>query len=202
MKNKIIISALVILAGAFIFENAYLLGSYNKEKAQKPVYTQYQPVSLERLPEKRLPALYETRSWDPFSEMNRMQERMNRIFENSFSEIPASSSIRENEVSTGSSMSFSNIGSAYIVKVSMPGMDKNDINIQVKGRQLIISGENRKNKTNKNKNSYSRESSYGNFLSNFMLPEDAQISRITSDYKDGVLTITIPKSSKEVMKTK
>lgn len=84
----------------------------------------------------------------------------------------------------------------------MPGITKKDINIQVKGRQLIISGENRKNKTKKDKNSYSQESSYGNFLSNFMLPEDAQISRITSDYKDGILTITIPSSLKEAMKTK
>jgi len=196
MKNKIIIGAVAILAGVLIFENAYLLGRFNREKAQNTSYVQYQPTPEVMLPEDNLPIVNEMSSWDPFTEINKMQERMNRIFENSFSGIPSPTNIRYNKVSAGSDISFSNNGSAYIVKVSMPGITKKDINIQVKGRQLIISGENRKNKTKKDKNSYSQESSYGNFLSNFLLPEDAQISRITSDYKDGILTITIPRSLK------
>lgn len=197
MKNKIIISILVTLAGILIFENAYLLGRHKKEEAQNASHVQDWPFPAETLVENNLPVIYEISSWDPFAEMNRMQERMNRIFENNFSGMPSLQNIHENKISTGSSISFSNNGSAYVVKVGMPGLTKNDINIQVKGRQLIITGENRKNKTKKGKNSYSQESSYGNFLSNFMLPEDAQTSRITSDYKDGVLIITIPAAQKK-----
>lgn len=197
MKNKIIIGTIVVLGGILIFENAYLLGKYNQEKAPNISYVQYQPAPAAMLPEDNLPTVYRMSSWDPFTEINRMQERMNRIFENNFPGMPSPTSMRDNKVSVGSSLSFSNNGSAYIVKVSMPGITKKDINIQVKGRQLIISGENRKNKTRNDKNSYSQESSSGNFLSNFMLPEDAQINRITSDYQDGILTITIPSSLKK-----
>lgn len=193
MKNKIIVGVVALLAGIFIFENAYLLGRYDRVKAKNIELKQYQPVSIEKFPETNLPIVYEMSSWDPFTETKRMQQRINRIFENNFSTV---SSISENRSAFGSSISFSNNGTSYIVKVGMPGIAKEDIDIQVKGRQLIISGKNKNSKTGKEKDSYGRESSYGNFLSNFILPEDAQISRITSDYKEGVLTITIPAGSK------
>jgi HSP20 family protein len=196
IKNKIIIGAIVILVGALIFENAYLLGRYNKERAQKTVYTRYRPASAERLPENNLPVFNEMYPGDSFAEMNRIQERINRIFENSFSGEPSLPNIRGNKVFAGSSMIFSNTRLAYIIKVAMPGIDKNAIDIQVEGRQLIISGENKNGKTSKGKNSYSRELSYGDFLSHFILPEDAQISRISSDYKDGILTLIIPRKEK------
>ncbi|MDD5108994.1 MAG: Hsp20/alpha crystallin family protein [Candidatus Omnitrophica bacterium] len=189
MKNKIIIGVIAVLAVIFIFENAYLLGRYNAEHVKNIAFVRYQPVPIEVLPENNLPIIYKMSSWDPFTEINRMQERMNRIFENNFS---AASNIGDNKASFGSSISFSNNGTSYMVKVGMPGITKDDIDIQVKGRQLIISGQNKNNKASKGKDYYNQESSYGNFLSNFMLPEDAQINRITSDYKDGVLTISIP----------
>ncbi|MCK9574031.1 MAG: Hsp20/alpha crystallin family protein [Candidatus Omnitrophica bacterium] len=198
MKDKIIIGAVIVLAGVLIFENAYLLGRYDKEKAQRRVaYTRHQPVSVKGLPVNSLPVPYATRYRDPFTEINRMQERMNRIPDNSFSGMPSPLNMQGNKVFTNPGISLNNTGSAYIVKVNMPGMDKKDINIQVKGRQLIISGEKKKEKASKDKNYDSQEISYGNFLSNFMLPEDAQIKRMVSDYKNGVLNITIPRKELE-----
>ena len=57
-----------------------------------------------------------------------------------------------------------------------------------------------KDKTNKDKNFYSREFSSGNFSSSFLVPQDARINNIISDYKDGVLTVTIPKKQAEKVK--
>lgn len=194
MKNKIIIGAVVVLAAALIFENAYLLGRYNREKARRALSIRHWPAAQERIQEENVPApaFY----GNPFAEMERMQERMNRIFENSFSGMPQARNTRDNKALLSSEISFNNTGAAYVVKIGMPGLQKDAINIKVKDRQLIISGEKKKDKASEDKNYYSQESSYGNFLSHFILPPDAQISRITSDYKDGVLTITIPRQGK------
>jgi len=166
MKNKILIGAIIALAGILIFENAYLLGRYSRGRVHKPDYARYQSAPAERLPARPLSVVHEMPSWDPFEEMNKMQEGIVNF--------------REDEP-------------AYTVEAYIPGVTKDDIKIQVKDRKLIISAEVRKDDSAKGKDFYSKESSYGAFLNQFILPEDAEISRMTSDYKDDVLKITIPK---------
>ncbi|MDD2927652.1 MAG: Hsp20/alpha crystallin family protein [Candidatus Omnitrophica bacterium] len=196
MKNRVIIGVIIVLGGALIFENAYLLGRYNKERAYRAAYVRHRQMPAERFSGRALPVVYEVSAWDPFAEMNRMQERMERIFNDSVSKRPAAPGMFRDEISTGSGISFGSNGSAYTVKAHMPGIDKKDIKVQVKGKKLIISAKNRKDKTVEGEDAYTQESSYGAFLSRFILPEDAERSRIVSDYKDGILTITIPKKIK------
>lgn len=194
MKNKILIGTIIVLAAALIFENAYLLGRHNRERFAR---RHYYPSRAVRPRDTKLPIFYETHLQGSFVEANKMQEKMNRMFENNFYGLPASKNINTNKRINSSSVSFSNTNSAYLVKVAMPGVDKDAINIQVKGRQLIISAKDSKDKTNEDKNSYSQESSYSNFMTSLTLPEDAKVDNITSDYKDGVLTINIPREQKD-----
>lgn len=194
MKNKILIGAVILLAAALIFENAYLLGRYKRQETQKFSEKQCFSPSAKRMPSANLRTMH---SWDPFAEMNRMQERMNYAFEDNFSKASGSSNIHHGKMLTSSQISFNTTESAYVVKVAMGGIDKDAIKIEVKDRELIISTEDKKDQTAKDKNSYAREISYGNFISKLMLPQDAQIESITSDYKDGILTVTIPKKEAE-----
>ena len=191
MKNKLFLGVVIALAAVLIFENAYLLGKHSRENPARLMQRPYQqPMILEREQEMPQPVLY---NWDPFAEVNRMQQRINRIFNDNFFTMPDMSSVSTNKIYTGTGISFNNEANVYLVKVRVPGVKKEDIDIQVKDRQLIITAGSSKDKTNKGKEGYSREYSYGNYLSTFLLPKDSLINNITSNYKDGVLTINIPK---------
>ena len=82
---------------------------------------------------------------------------------------------------------------AYYVEVDLPGVKKEDINIEVKDNLLVISGE-RKFKKEENDKGYRRvESFFGKFERRFTLPADADVENIEAKVEDGVLKLTIPK---------
>jgi len=82
---------------------------------------------------------------------------------------------------------------AYHVEVDLPGMKKEDINIQVEENTLVISGERRVKEEMKEENYYKVESSFGTFSRSFSLPEDADIENIHAESADGVLEVIVPK---------
>lgn len=91
---------------------------------------------------------------------------------------------------------------AYHVEVDLPGVKKEDINVDLKDDVLTISGE-RKTKTEiKEKDYYKKESSYGKFQRSFTLPENTDIENIEANSEDGVLEVVIPKLKKEDKETK
>ena len=82
---------------------------------------------------------------------------------------------------------------AYIVEIDLPGVKKEDINVEVKDNMLIVSGE-RKFKKEESDKGYKRvESFFGKFERRFTLPADADPDKIEAKVEDGVLTIIIPK---------
>jgi len=82
---------------------------------------------------------------------------------------------------------------AYYVEVDLPGIKKEDINIQVEDNTLVISGERKIKEEIKEENYYKIESRYGSFSRSFSLPEEADIENIHAESKDGVLEIVVPK---------
>ncbi len=82
---------------------------------------------------------------------------------------------------------------AYHVEVDLPGMKKEDINIQIEDNTLVISGERKIKEELKEENYYKIESSFGSFSRSFALPEDADIENIHAESKDGVLEVVVPK---------
>lgn len=82
---------------------------------------------------------------------------------------------------------------AYYVDVDLPGISKEDINIDVDENVLSVSGERKVKEEYKDDNYYKVESVYGKFERSFTLPDDADADKIEAASKDGVLEITIPK---------
>ncbi|MDD5019527.1 MAG: Hsp20/alpha crystallin family protein [Candidatus Omnitrophica bacterium] len=199
MKNKIIWGAVLILAAAFLLENAYLMGRRSGEKArQKNVVVRYQPFPVSR-PFENNPAIFmDSRARETLDEMNRLQERMQRLMDNSFYARPDQRNIQNRPSSSG--QSFSDTDTAYIVKVSLPGFEKKDIRVRVEGGQLVVSAETKKDEVKKDGDSYAQASRYGDFLSTFMLPQDARADQITAEHKNGLLTITVPKMKDRKMR--
>ena len=77
--------------------------------------------------------------------------------------------------------------------IEVPGLDKDDIKVSVKGDTLVLSGE-RKNEVADTKESYHRlERSYGFFKRVVTLPTEVESDKVKAEYKDGILTVTMPK---------
>jgi HSP20 family protein len=91
---------------------------------------------------------------------------------------------------------------AYHVEVDLPGVKKDNINIDIKDNVLTISGERKTKKEVKEKDYYKMESSYGKFQRSFTLPENTDVENIEANSKDGVLEVVIPKLKKVKKETK
>jgi len=82
---------------------------------------------------------------------------------------------------------------AFMINAELPGVDKNDIKVDVNGRLLTLRGE-RKTETEENETSYYRREMYcGTFERTFTLPEPVDPALIKAEYKDGVLHLVVPK---------
>jgi len=83
-----------------------------------------------------------------------------------------------------------------LVKVEVPGCKSEDIDISVQGNMLTISGEKKEEEEKTGRGYYHVERSYGTFRRDLHLPSDVEPGKIEAVYKDGVLSITMPKAEK------
>ena len=92
-------------------------------------------------------------------------------------------------------------GEAYMVKVELPGVKLADIDLSVHDGVITLKGEKRSEHTEQGENYYFSERQYGAFSRSFRLPSDADPGQMEADLKDGVLTITAPKTQAREEKT-
>lgn len=83
----------------------------------------------------------------------------------------------------------------YSISVEVPGIERDDIALEINGNTLYIRGEKRQVKEDKDKNYYRMERSYGAFQRLLSLPEDVNQNKVAANFKNGVLTITIARKS-------
>jgi HSP20 family protein len=89
---------------------------------------------------------------------------------------------------------------SYILDLAVPGMDKKDLKIDINEDVLTISSES-KHETEENKDVYKRkEFSYSSFCRSFYIPENVNRDKIEANYKDGILTVGLPKQEEEKSK--
>jgi HSP20 family protein len=91
-------------------------------------------------------------------------------------------------------VNISETDKAYVVKADLPDVKKEDVKVTHDKGVLTLAGERRQEKREESEKFHRVESSYGKFLRSFTLPEDAQIEAIEAAFKDGALTVTIPKA--------
>lgn len=82
------------------------------------------------------------------------------------------------------------------VKAELPGVDPKDIEITVSQGRLIIKGEKKFEDEEKKDNYHVIERSYGSFQRSVSLPAEVDENKVKANYKDGILTLTMPKSQK------
>lgn len=89
----------------------------------------------------------------------------------------------------------------FLVKAELPEVKKDDVKVTVKDDVLHISGERRFEKEEKDKHYHRIERSYGSFERSFTLPENTDSTKLAAEFKDGVLTVHLPKSPDAKPKT-
>ncbi|MEO9474316.1 MAG: Hsp20/alpha crystallin family protein [Cyclobacteriaceae bacterium] len=89
---------------------------------------------------------------------------------------------------------------AFEIQFHIPGMKKEDINIDISDDRLTVSGERKFEEEKNEKNYHSLESHYGSFSRSFYLPDNIEVEKVEAGYKDGILSLNIPKDAKKETK--
>ena len=130
--------------------------------------------------------------WTPIRNMTNFQDEMNRLFNEFFTPTPD-----RNEAGVfpwNPLVDIAETKDDIIVKAEIPGMKKDDIKVVIQDNVLTLKGEKQEEKQEKDKQYHRVERSYGSFERSFSLPVSVQVDQAKADYKEGVLTITLPKA--------
>lgn len=132
--------------------------------------------------------------WGSWKELEEMEKRLSTLF----GRPPMSGDGEKKEAISVTQWSplvdITEDDKEYVVKAEIPEMKKEDIKINVHDDVLTVSGERRYEKEEKGKKFHRVERAYGSFMRSFALPEDADGSKISAEYKDGMLKVHLPKS--------
>ncbi len=90
----------------------------------------------------------------------------------------------------------------YEITAELPGMDEKNVEVRLAGGNLIVSGEKREEKEEKDANYYMSERRYGSFQRSFPLPDAIDPSKVTATFTKGVLTVALPKTEDAKKETK
>lgn len=128
--------------------------------------------------------------WDPFREMRALQDRFNRLLEAPFG--------RRGEELTQADGWYPPVdihedAENIYLKAEVPGMKKEDISITLNNNVLTLKGEKKQEKETKEENYHRVERYYGSFVRSFTLPGGVDSVKVSAAYRDGVLTLTLPK---------
>ena len=136
--------------------------------------------------------------WRPFREVSRLRSEMDRLWDDYFG--PGRRALRPMEEDWMPAVDVSETGDKITVKAEVPGMEAKDIEIAMVGDTLTIKGEKKLEREEKEENYHTVERSYGSFTRAMKLPATVDADKVEASYKNGVLTVVLPK--KEEVKPK
>ncbi|HUJ94735.1 MAG TPA: Hsp20/alpha crystallin family protein [Terriglobales bacterium] len=129
--------------------------------------------------------------WDPFREFSTLQDRMNRLFRDSYG----------NDQEALTTANFAPAVDVYedehnvTLKIEVPGVDEKDIDVRIENNTLTVHGERKFEKEEKEENFRRVERQYGSFTRSFTLPNTVNTESVHANYDKGVLKITLAKKA-------
>lgn len=141
------------------------------------------------------------------STLGDLQREVDRVFESFWSGFGTPALLRENGGALGGialdvKVDASEDDKAYHVTAELPGMSEKDVEVTFADNTLTISGEKKEEKEVKEDNYHRRERSFGSFRRSFTLPVEVDEEKIAASFKDGIMTIDLPKSKSAQKKAK
>lgn len=142
---------------------------------------------------------YETR-WNPFKDIEDLQHRLHSLMGTGLgrSSLRGNGEDQESLASTewAPLVDITEDEKEYLIKVDLPEVKKEDLNVTVENGVLNISGERKFEKEEKGRKYHRVERAYGTFIRSFTLPEDSDGGKVDAKFKDGVLSVHLAKSEK------
>ena len=126
---------------------------------------------------------------EPFRGLSTLQDQFNRLFNESFRNHPEESAL----TTWAPSVDIYETPNELVVKADLPDVNEKDMDVRVENNLLTIRGERKFEKSVSEENYLRVERTYGSFSRSFSLPNTVNPEAIGAEYKNGVLTVTLPK---------
>src|SRR6266446_1410349 len=130
--------------------------------------------------------------WEPFREFTTLQDRMNRLFRDTYGDV------RDEALTTST---FAPPVDVYedehniTLKIEVPGIDEKDIDVRIENNTLVVHGERKFEKEEKEENFRRVERQYGSFTRSFTLPNTVDAEKVSATYDKGILKISLAKKA-------
>ena len=129
--------------------------------------------------------------WDPFRELEGIQARLNRLFP----EMPARTEDESLFAAWNPAVDIQETDNEFVLKADLPDVKKDDVKVELVNGVLTVEGERKQEKEEKGKRFHRVERAYGKFVRHFTLPTDVDAANVKAEFKDGVLTVHLPKAA-------
>jgi HSP20 family protein len=131
--------------------------------------------------------------WDPARELDTLQTDINQVFDTFFGGRTANGAARR----WVPAIDLAETDDQLVLSADLPGLDKDDVSIEIKDGVLTVSGE-RKAEHEETKNGYHRvERAYGGFSRSLSLPRGVDAEQVQAEFDKGVLEVRIPKPAEQ-----
>jgi HSP20 family protein len=131
--------------------------------------------------------------WTPFERLTTLRDEMNRLFESTLAPFGATRDVGLFGGWTPPLDLYEDKENVF-VKIELPGMKREEIDISLHEGMLTIAGERKTEKETKEGETYRSERSYGRFHRTVTLPAEVKGDQVKANYKDGILTVQLPKA--------
>ncbi len=129
--------------------------------------------------------------WSAFDQLNRLRDEIDQVFQSSFGNWGGNAGFFEG---WSPAVDLMEDKDKFTVKAELPGMKKEEIDVSLHGDTLSICGERKKEEERKEGETYRSERYFGRFQRSVQLPQAVDGTKIEAAYREGVLTITLPKT--------
>jgi len=134
----------------------------------------------------------ETARWDPFHQLTSLRDEIDRLFESPFSAL--GEGLQPFMSGWSPALDLYDEKDNFVVKAELPGMKKEEIEIQLHDGVLTLSGERKRETKFEGADTHRSERFVGRFQRTLTLPSQVDPDKVKATYQDGILTVTLPKS--------
>jgi HSP20 family protein len=131
------------------------------------------------------------RRFDPLRDLLSLQERMNRLFEDSLAATRTEPGLPASAWTPAADVYETSDG--FVVLMDLPGLSAEEVEIHVDGERLVVHGERKPDATARAESFHRVERSYGVFTRVFQLTADVDPDKVTANFRDGLLRLDLPR---------
>ncbi len=146
-------------------------------------------------PQRRDDTLFNDDFWadDPFLDMRRMRERMERMFDNFQTRYPRMQAPFPGGLTPGADLDMQEADNGYEIRLDLKGLDKEEVDVEIKKHSLTVTGQYSAQEKQQDPGRIIESRAKGSFMKTIPLPVDADTSKVETQQKGDTLVITIPK---------